>query len=157
MLLRYRIAQEPQGDVYRRLISVAKRECSSFLLVVHPDPPLSYRGQELMQRLGPPHRAIEDATEWPGTKYLGKHPPTVYEWLLSDDTTAVLLEATDRLYGWLQPSLPEDLAMLREDGEAWLTTTSHENEALLVLSEDAAQSLIAEIGDLSLESEASWQ
>lgn len=54
---------------------------------------------------------------------------------LTHEVLAVLLDATDHLYGWLLPALPDDLVVLRADGTFMLETIAHEREAWLRLSE----------------------
>lgn len=39
------------------------------------------------------------------------------------------------LYDWTAPELPDDLALLRSDGSAWLASIGHERDAWLELTQ----------------------
>ncbi len=54
---------------------------------------------------------------------------------LEPRSAQLLKAATDRLYGWRQPDLPEDLCFLHADREPWLATISHENDGYLRLGD----------------------
>jgi len=58
---------------------------------------------------------------------------------------ALLAEHASSLYDWRQPELPEDLCLLREDGDAALVTIAHEHDAYLILSPAELDRLEAEI------------
>ncbi len=60
----------------------------------------------------------------------------------------LLKQATDRLYGWLQPALPEDLCLLRADGSEWLVTIAHEHTSYLCLSSGEHTRLVNAIPQL---------
>jgi hypothetical protein len=76
----------------------------------------------------------EIKTEWPGTTLYEGETALVDEYSLTWDSAEVLADAADRLYAWVQPTLPEDLSILRSDGEAWLVSIGHEKEAFLCLT-----------------------
>ena len=57
----------------------------------------------------------------------------------------VLKNATDHLYGWAQPELPEDLCLVGENGLPYLTTISHEQESYFHLSAKERADLVQAI------------
>jgi hypothetical protein len=50
-----------------------------------------------------------------------------------------------RLFGWRQPELPEDLALLREDGTAVLASICHEHDAYLQLTDEEYERVVEAI------------
>jgi hypothetical protein len=61
----------------------------------------------------------------------------------------VLKKATNALYGWVQPELPEDLCLLRDEKEAWLVSIAHERDSYLCLSEDERSRLLDALPQLA--------
>jgi hypothetical protein len=64
---------------------------------------------------------------------------------------SVLIEASEGLFSWTQPELPEDLCLFRKDGEPWLVTIAHEKDGYLVLSPNESAALTESIPTLSLQ------
>jgi hypothetical protein len=62
--------------------------------------------------------------EWPGTKLFGGSA-TLYRFR-AEATVAPTLYQAQRLYAWLAPDRPEDLAFYNEDGSVWLASCAHE-------------------------------
>jgi hypothetical protein len=56
--------------------------------------------------------------------------------------------AADGLFDWVEPRLPEDPCLLREDGTAWLTTIAHERDAYFTLTPEERDQLLREVPDL---------
>lgn len=130
----YRIAREPAGERYRSLIDAGLRYGESLLLVVRNRDPLEQRGAELLTQMQPYLIEVSQEYEWPGT-LLYADTATVYRFKFNFASAQVLKDATDRLYNWVQPDLPEDLCILRADGSTWLVTITHEQFAGLDLTE----------------------
>ena len=131
---RYWFAEEPRGELYRSLIEVGRQFASRVILVVHPNLDLSDPAQAVLDRLQPWLESSEVGTEWPGTMLLGGETARVDEYALAQESYQVIAEAADHLYAWMQPELPEDLSLLRDNGRPWLVTIAHEQEAFLSLT-----------------------
>jgi hypothetical protein len=86
-------------------------------------------------------------SEWPGTKLLDS-TALVYYFDLNKDSAEHLSKASTDLYSWLLPNLPEDLCLIKDDGNPWLVTISHEKDAYLLLSEEEKNDLLLEIPEL---------
>ena len=112
------------------------------LLVVQTRMSIAELGIKLLEALSPRLSRQYKANEWPGTRLL-EEQATIHEYVLDGGTVAVLCGATNDLFGWRQPDLPEDLALLRSDGTAWLTSISHERDAYLSLSGEEVEALLA--------------
>ncbi|MBX3128286.1 MAG: hypothetical protein KF718_16295 [Polyangiaceae bacterium] len=67
---------------------------------------------------------------------------------MTDKLVEILVRASDSLYGWQQPQLPEDLAFLRTDGSTVLGTVAHEEDGWLELADQEYSSIVASCGAL---------
>jgi hypothetical protein len=142
---------EPIGDLYRELLDFAVGECRTALLVVHKSPPLVRQGLDLLSRLKPFLTSKAESKVWPGTGspdmadhefMVSIEPSSVYRYAYGRQCAGLLKQATDRLYAWLQPELPEDLCLLRADGSEWLVTIAHEHVSYLCLSSEEHSRLV---------------
>jgi hypothetical protein len=68
---------------------------------------------------------------------------------LEHASLAVLLDAGNSLFDWVQLALPEDLSLFRGDGTAWLTTIAHEHEAYFTLTSPERERLLAAVPELA--------
>jgi len=75
---------------------------------------------------------------------------TVHRFRLTGESACILQGATDGLYDWRSPSLPEDLCFLRQDMSPWLTSIAHEHDSYLTLSEEERSFLDASFPELDL-------
>jgi hypothetical protein len=131
---RYWFVEEPEGESYRALIGLGLRLATRIVLVVRPNLGLGDSAKTVLDRLRQWLVSSETKAEWPGTKLYEGETARVDEYSLTWDSAEVLADDADRLYAWVQPTLPEDLSLLRSDGEAWLVTIAHEKEAFLSLT-----------------------
>jgi hypothetical protein len=131
---------EPTGDVYRKLIDYAALNCKTALLVVRHTIPLAPQGKEVLDQLAIFLRQQEESSEWPGTNLLDSTALVLrYEFGL--ECAQVLKRFAGSLYNWQQPDFPEDLCLLRDDGEPWLVSIAHEKDGFLYLSQDEVRNL----------------
>jgi hypothetical protein len=126
---------EPTDDLYRGLIDYATADCEIALLVVRKSIPLNTGGKGVLARLDAFLKQKKECSEWPGTKLFDK-TAWVFQYKLGSECAAILKQATDALYGWRQPNLPEDLCFLRANGDPWLVSIAHERDGFLHLSQD---------------------
>jgi hypothetical protein len=59
----------------------------------------------------------------------------------------------DGLFSWLAPNLPEDLALMRPDGNVWLASIAHEMDAYVELADEEHRTLTARLPSLELRAE----
>jgi hypothetical protein len=137
----YNLEAEPSLDVYHGLIDFALEHCSLILLVLRPEMELTEVGQEVLGSLDPYIEETVKSTLWPGTEIFGTQADVCY-FRLEAGSAQVLRKATDHLFGWCQPDLPEDLCFLREDRTPWLVTIAHEHDGYFVLSEWERRQLV---------------
>jgi hypothetical protein len=143
--------REPRGEIYRGMIAVLATMAQRALLIeriLHTSDGtllgnLSPEGKRLRQRLDPWCAGEEQRSEWPGTRLLGRATVLVREYTLSSEVILALQSAVDGLYEW-QGGLPEDLALLREDGEALMFGIAHEEDGCVLLQAGERDRLIRE-------------
>ena len=131
---RYTLVSEPKGATYTRLVEHCSSYSSSASLIVRNGLGISDRGQRLLDSLGPSVISSERRSEWPGTVLLSGDALVVTIQLDGSAVDALRLGA-DRLFGWIQPDLPEDLSFIRTDGSPFLVTICHESDAYLEADE----------------------
>ena len=136
------VEEEPKGAVYESLLRIALGFCNQALLVVRPGIGLSASAQDLLTALALNQFQRTAETEWPGTRLFGE-TADVYRFRYDGYLIDRLGRATDRLYQWQQPDLPEDLCLLRPDGRPWLSSISHEQDAWLEIERDEFQTVSA--------------
>lgn len=140
--IHFSLLEEPTGDVYRKLIDYATSNCHTALLVVRHSIPLASRGKGILDQLAAFLRRQEDSSEWPGTRLLDS-TALVLQYEFGPGCANVLKESAEALYDWKQPSLPEDLCLLRDDADPWLVSIAHERDGYLYLSQDEARNLFS--------------
>jgi hypothetical protein len=140
----FTLMTEPRGDVYRRLLQYAAGECAVALLVVRPTLPLSVTGENVLARLKTYLQEKTESSEWPGTTLLDE-VAWVFRYRYAPECVAVLARAAGALYSWKQPRLPEDLCLLRADGDPWLVSIAHEKDSYVFVSEDEKARLLATV------------
>jgi hypothetical protein len=146
----YTLPTEPVDRRYDGLLRVGAHSCGEAWLVVRPELLVSENAQRVLGRLRPFLIAAEARESWPGTRLVG-HTAAVHRYRLTATVLGILRGEARRLYAWVQPHLPEDLALVSPDGTPWLTTISHERDAYLRLTTDEHHRLLSVVPDLPLE------
>ena len=123
------IAVEPVGATYVALIRFAAAEASTFSLVWRHQLEFGPAAHELAEALRPSMIRQQVTDEWPGTRLLG-HAAIVRFYRMSPAALDVLVSA-NRLYGWMAPGRPEDLAFYTTAGHCWLGSIAHEEDAFV--------------------------
>jgi hypothetical protein len=131
----FTLLTEPEGDLYRGLIDYAITDCQVAILVVRHSLSLGLRGRSVLDQLNAFLEHKTESSEWPGTKLLDK-TAWVFRYNFGSECATVLKKATNALYSWRQPDLPEDLCLLRGNGTPWLVSIAHEKDSFLYLSQD---------------------
>ena len=144
----YRLEKEPQGPTYIGLLHYALKHCSTALFVRRDSLAVSAEARVIIARVRPLLVSQTQERAWPGTELLSA-TATVFQLRFDADTVEQFSQATDRLFGWQQPDLPEDLCLLRPDSVPWLVTIAHEGDAYLVLTPTEWAVLIAALPDLA--------
>jgi hypothetical protein len=145
----YTLSIEPAGDLYRGIIDAALPFCSLALVVVQAEITLTESGQRVWESLSPFGEQQVKSSRWPGTELLGAEADLFY-CRLEAKSAQLIKSATNRLYGWCHPNLPEDLCLLRHDREPWLVTIAHEQDGFLMLTKLERQHLLLLMPSLRL-------
>ena len=143
------IVREPRAHVYRALLAHALDRASHFSLVWREQ--LSFQhSADLVATSLTPFLADERVTdEWPGTQLFGSSA-LVRRYVLSAASLEIL-QQPGRLFAWLAPSLPEDLAFYLPSGSCWLGSVSHERYAWINEAAGALPALLHAVPGLSAE------
>ncbi len=134
---------EPRGQEYDQLLIWLAARFDQALLVRRLDQPIYGSGLDLLNQLEPHLIEKTLSSEWPGTVLYG-HEAEVIRFNLNDMSLRILLRSAQGLFEWQQPELPEDLSVLRNDGEAVLLSIAHEELWVLALADRELSQLEAE-------------
>jgi hypothetical protein len=109
---------------------------------------LAASGQRVLDELAPFLMKSEDTSVSPASATpFGTF--TVFTYRLTPASADILRAATDRLYGWLEPALPQDLCFMR-GAVPWLITLASDREALMITTAEEAASIRARVRGLKL-------
>lgn len=152
----WEIGNEPRGGAYSDLLYRSFPWCAELVLVVVPLPggidPLLAEGIGIIGDLEPHLVSVTDETSWPGTDLAGAGTGRVHRYRLHPEVLDTVAAATDHLYGWCPPQLPQDLAILRGDGSPFLVTVTQESWSALTIDDEER----AALADLGLELRDLW-
>lgn len=143
------IRTNPKDKVFEDLIDLAFEISDEFILVVREDIGVSDNLKQVLEQLKPSLKVVKEQFEWPGTTYSGEKPVLVYYYHINNHTKEILKKASNSLYDWIQPKLPEDLSFLKNN-KAWLTNTPHENESYIIIDDDETIMKILQIKGLNI-------
>ena len=129
-LHRYTLLGDLNGKNYRSFLKKAFAYSDFFSVSVFKSvhrKNLQHSYFEFLEKVEP-FRVLREFKELPqhyerGQKFL------IYE--LNDQTKKILLDATDGLYHWLIPNLPEDLSFFRHN-KVWFNSITHAGIAAIV-------------------------
>lgn len=133
--------QSPFDLAYQQLLAWAPGRIPKGLLVLREEGGLEPSGQAFLDQLQPFVLSRESRSEWPGTR-LYENTAEVIEFRLTEESAALLVAVSSAgLLDWMQPELPEDLCLLRDDGDPFFVSITHEGSAALYLRNEELQEL----------------
>jgi hypothetical protein len=127
---------EPEGKILESLLLWAAGIARTCGFVVRSKFPTSTKAVRLAAELRPCLEISREVSYWPGTELRGKQRAISYEYAYSMSVAHSLLDAEQKLYSWIAPEMPEDLYLLRDNGELLLGSIAHEREAWLALDDN---------------------
>ena len=139
---------ESVGPTYVALIRFAAEQRSTFSLVWRRQLDFDANAKQLERALRSSLIRQETTDTWPGTELIG-HVAVVRLYTLSPAAQRVL-ESALRLYAWLAPSRPEDLAFYTPSGRCWLASIAHERHAFIDPHTVDVRQLLASVPGLRL-------
>jgi hypothetical protein len=116
---------EPMREAYRGLLQFALASSATFSLVTQHDMKANRDHDRCLDDLRSFLLEEREVSAWPGTQIDGT--ATLRRFEASPDALETLFSAVRGLYGWVQPSRPEDLAFYDSQGRCWLESTAHEH------------------------------
>ncbi|WP_291377746.1 hypothetical protein [Demequina sp.] len=96
---------------------------------------LTTGGAAVLDQLEPFLVRREDVKSWPGTLLIGTRVSRRDLFALTPESIDVLKSAASELSAWVNPDLPEDLHLLREDGTTVLGSVAQHEDAWLELDD----------------------
>jgi hypothetical protein len=146
----WQIAAEPREQDYETLIRLVSERSERFGFFL-TGMELDTGALELLERLAPFLVATNLTTETPESRLLA---PVTENWYVTNPRAIDLVAAaTDRLYDWQEPHLPNDLVFLRRGSHRpLLTILADEREAFLSLSATELKELAAACPSLAFKS-----
>jgi hypothetical protein len=144
----YTFSVEPRSEMFADLLICGLSYCSAGLLVVRPSLGLSDKAQAFLKDLAPFITGVDEASSWPGTDLLHGNA-TIYRFSFVERVHDLIRSVSEGLYDWRQPLLPEDLCLLRADGEPWLISISHEGDAAVLITGDERTEIEQSFPDLA--------
>ncbi|MGH2759978.1 MAG: hypothetical protein ACRDKJ_10510 [Actinomycetota bacterium] len=102
----------------------------------------------MLKRLRPFLLERRESQRWPGTELL-EETATVYRFDANEQMVDLMSELAVPLFDWCQPTLPEDLSLLRDDETEWLVSITHERDAYLKLTLEEHEVIVAEYPQLA--------
>jgi len=146
----YVFTAEPRGVTYAQLVDFSCHIASTMLLIVqNPDTAPGPRIREKLEKLKGFQLNVVLGREWPGTVLLSKNQASIYSYRVASGLSELLKAMASRLFEWVNPEAPEDICFLRDDRRAILTTTSHEEDAYLLITAAEFDVLRANMPDLA--------
>jgi hypothetical protein len=150
----FEIAVEPSGPAYQALIGLALQDCSTGALITRPNLGRSATAVQLLEDLSPWLVEETSVRGWPGTTLLDG-VATMHRFEAVSEVGAIL-RRVDRLYGWLQPDYPEDLAFYNPNGTVWLGSCAHEGFAYMEAPTRSERELVSLMPGVYLRRRSSW-
>lgn len=123
------IRSEPTGATYRALLEFAQQSSKTLSLTWRKQLTFDATANEIKRDLQPFLDVQHETDTWPATTLIG-HTAMVRFYRLCPDTLQILT-AAERLYAWLAPSRPEDLAFYSPAGRWWLASIAHERQSFV--------------------------
>ena len=144
-----RFKQELKGALYVQVLRTSLECCENMLLVTRKTVTLSQTIPDFLSLLEQWLISSTLTDRWPGTTLLFGGKANVHRYRWTSQCQRTLLQYSDGLYDWRQPALPEDLCLIRADGDPWLITIAHEKDAYLKVTDDELSALLDDLPDLS--------
>ncbi len=149
----YNLTNDLTQKQYQLLLEFASTYCDTFQLVVRETIGLDASAKQILKSLEPFLIKESDESEWFGTQLLDGSKAKVFIFTLTNETLTLLKSESYSLFTWIQPKLPEDITLIRRNGQPFLVSISHEADGYLLLSSQEKFLLNVEIPDLVLVSE----
>ncbi len=124
------IIDDPANKAYELLIDFARLSSDSFTLVIRTGNRTNTSCENILEKLAPCLIEKHETDEWPGTKLIG-HTATLLRYRMDSFSANILKTHAQSLFSWQQPERPEDLAFYNNEGQCWLGSIAHENDAFI--------------------------
>jgi hypothetical protein len=123
------IVEEPIGEIYTNLLTLAPSRCSTFTFTRRYGLNFGQSAKLVTKSLADHLIGEVESKSWPGTT-IEKGLGVVRKYRITPASIKVLAEAPG-LYSWMHPKRPEDLSFYLPDNNIWLWSTAHEDESFI--------------------------
>ena len=131
------------GELYAALLRALATLATTIGMIIRSDKvTLTPRAAGLLAALEPYLIRIEQVEEWPGTRLVGGRTSLRYLYRLTPSSLNLALEASNDIFEWVNPNLPEDIHFLRQDGSTVLGSIAQEDAVWLDIGDDELQLLL---------------
>jgi hypothetical protein len=124
------VTKDIAGEDYSKFLRLASERFPVFMLVWLDQFSFKPTARAIRRELQPLQLHHRRSSRWPGTIMFG-HKGDVITYRFDEQALAVL-ERPGSLFGWLQPTFPEDLAFFGADQRCAFASVSHEREAWIL-------------------------
>ena len=116
---------------YKKLIDLAFDVCDEFILVDRNSTSLYLEdcGMLVLEKLKGSLKEMKKESEWVSNR-LFDQTASVYYYRTDNEAREIIKGASNSLYSWVHPNLPEDLSFIK-NGTPWLINNSHEHESYI--------------------------
>ena len=142
------IRAEPSGATYLALLNFAQEHSQTFSLVWRKQLAFDASARQIAADLRPFLDNVRETDAWPGTDLVG-HTALVRSYRVCAESMR-MLSGAERLYAWLAPQRPEDLAFYTADGRWWLCSIAHEHQSFVDTTVVDPAVLVAAVSGLRL-------
>jgi len=131
----YLFKEDPKNKIYYSLLDFLRTVAKEFILVKRTQLKFDNTAELLLKELSSNLVNKIQASEWPGTKLLGKANAEIFRFKVNLVSIDILKRYSNCLSDWSAPKLPEDLAFFRQDNCVIFGSVIHEKEYWLDLNE----------------------
>jgi hypothetical protein len=139
----FTVTKDIAGKDYGQFLRIASEQFPLFMLVWRDQFSFKPSARTIRRELQPLQLRHRRSSKWPGNVMLG-HKADVITYRF-DQQALEVLQRPGSLFGWLQPTYPEDLAFFDSDQQCAFASVSHEKEAW-ILDLDFGRSLPKRLG-----------
>lgn len=136
------LSMRPSGKMYRPILECAQAYCTMAGVILEDRHRFDATCTDWLASVSEHMIREERVQAWPGT--VMTMPDRWAKRVLlryNESVREAFLQGAGSLFDWMNPVLPEDPHLLRQDGSTWLGTIAHENIAWFELAEHEYQAM----------------
>jgi hypothetical protein len=144
----YNFERKVESEIYFKILNYALMTESKMVFIEFAFTALTTQFKEL---ISPFIIKQEQVKKWPGSILHAEGKIIMYVLDINPQLIKQIGLLIPSLWGWSYPNYPEDLSFLRKDGTPWFISTTHEDDAYMILEEGEIEKVINYFGNDLLE------